>query len=59
MTQFIITLIIIAAALITAVILLVRKFRKLKKSDDICNGCTSDCDNCSFYKELKRAKKKK
>jgi hypothetical protein len=57
MTQLIITLLIVFAALTTAVFLLVKRFRKKPKKEDICGGCSSDCGECGFYKELEKRKK--
>jgi hypothetical protein len=57
MTQLIITLIIVSAALATAVFLVVKRFRKKSKKEDVCGGCSSDCGECGFYKELEKMKK--
>ncbi len=54
MTQLIITLAIFFAALAAALYLIVKRFRRKPKKDDICGGCSSDCGECGFYKELEK-----
>jgi hypothetical protein len=52
MTQLIITLIILFFALAGAIYLLIKRFRKKDKKDEVCNNCSSDCGECGFYKDL-------
>jgi hypothetical protein len=52
MTQLIITLIILFAALAGAIYLIIKRFRKKDKKDEICSNCSSDCGECGFYKDL-------
>lgn len=58
MTQLIITLVIFFAALAAALYLVVKRFRRKPKKEDICGGCSSDCGECGFYKELEKMEKK-
>jgi hypothetical protein len=58
MTQLIITLLIVFAALATAFFLIIKRFRRKPKKEDICGGCSSDCGECGFYKELEKMEKK-
>jgi hypothetical protein len=57
MTQLIITLLIVFVATAIAVFLIVKSFRKKGKKEDVCGGCSSDCGECGFYKELEKNKK--
>lgn len=47
MTQIILTSVIVLGAVVYAVYLLVKRFRKpVKKTQQDCAGCSSDCSNC-------------
>jgi hypothetical protein len=59
MTQLIISLLIVFIATAIAVFLIVKSFRKKAKKEDICGGCSSDCGECGFYKELEKHQKLK
>jgi hypothetical protein len=58
MTQLIITLLIVFVATAFAVFLIVKRFRKKAKKEDICGGCSSDCGECGFYKEIEKYSKR-
>jgi hypothetical protein len=56
MIQEIITGILITAALIAALILIFRRFRKKPDAKDPCSGCGSDCTDCPMHEVMKKRK---
>ncbi|TVQ86074.1 MAG: FeoB-associated Cys-rich membrane protein [Bacteroidetes bacterium] len=53
MIQWILTIVIVVAALFYAVFRIVKYFRKpAKTKPDECSDCSSDCSHCPLYHEL-------
>ncbi len=47
--------IIIAVATIVAVVMIVRRFKKPKRSNP-CDHCSADCGGCALHEELRKRK---
>jgi len=57
MTQFIITLVVVFVAVLAAGYLIYKRFKKKAKKADCCNGCSEECGDCAFYREVQEKKK--
>lgn len=53
MIQWIITILIVAAALFYAFYRLIKYFKKPKIKAEDCAGCSSDCDQCPLMTDIK------
>lgn len=56
MVQLIITMLIVLLAVAGAVLLAVKKVRKLKKPDP-CRDCKASCGDCALYPEIHKRRK--
>lgn len=56
MIQEIITGVLITAALIAALILIIKRFRKKPDAKNACDGCSSDCADCPMHDIMKNRK---
>ncbi|MBW6478579.1 MAG: FeoB-associated Cys-rich membrane protein [Bacteroidales bacterium] len=53
MAQWILTILIVLAALYYAVYRAIKYFRKPKVKAEDCAGCSSNCDQCPLVNDLK------
>ncbi len=59
MTQWIITILIVLAALYYVVYRMIKYFKKPKIKAEDCAGCSSNCDQCPLVTDLKSISAKK
>lgn len=59
MMQWILTALIVLAALIYVAVKVWKYFSKPKKQADDCQSCSSDCESCPLYNDVLNPSEKK